>query len=394
MKILILSFYYPPDLSAGSFRVKALVEALREAMPSGLTIDVVTTMPNRYHSLAGDAPKDESDGCLTIRRIALPGHKSGMADQARSFLTFAREARRLTKGGSWDAVVATSSRLMTAALGASVAHRVGAPLYLDIRDLFTDTMKDVLGSSPLRALLPAFRLVERRTLRRASRVNLVSAGFLPYARAIAPQHDYRVFTNGVDDEFLGFDADRRLAQPGKPPLVLYAGNIGEGQGLHLVLPEAARLAGPAARFRVVGDGGRRRHLEEALAASGVTNVELLPPVPRAVLHEHYREADILFLHLNDHVAFHKVLPSKLFEYAATGRKLLAGVAGHTADFLRAELPDAEGFAPCDSVGMHAALERLIAAPPPAGRQAFLEKFARKTIMQRMAHDILDMAGAD
>src|SRR5690606_27256522 len=356
VKILILSFYFPPDLSAGSFRAKALVDALREVMPNDLAIDVITTMPNRYHSLLEDAPREETDGAVTIRRISLPGHKSGMADQARSFAAYARQVRRLTADARWDAVVATSSRLMTAALGMHVARRAGAPLYLDIRDLFTDTMQDVLATSPLRVLLPGFRLLESQTLRRARRVNLVSAGFLPHVKAIAPQHDYRVFTNGIEYEFLNRNPWIADKKSGAPPVVLYAGNIAEGQGLHRILPQAARLVGDRARFRVIGDGGRRRHLEEALAAAGVDNVELRAPVPRAILMQHYEEADILFLHLNDHRAFHKVLPSKLFEYAATGKKLLAGIGGYAADFARTEIPDAEVFTPCDAEGMSAALE--------------------------------------
>ena len=187
MKLLILSFYYPPDLSAGSFRAKALVEALHALRPDDLRVEVITTMPNRYHSMVSEAPEREDHGWLTIRRIRLPDHQSGMADQTKAFAAFALRARRETAGGHWDAVLATSSRLMTAALGAHIARRSGAPLYLDIRDLFADTTSDLLARSPLRVLLPIFRVLERRTLRAAARVNLVSAGFLPLLRDVAPQ---------------------------------------------------------------------------------------------------------------------------------------------------------------------------------------------------------------
>jgi hypothetical protein len=46
MRLLVLSFYYQPDLGAGSFRTTALVRALREHTPSTM-VDVVTTLPNR-----------------------------------------------------------------------------------------------------------------------------------------------------------------------------------------------------------------------------------------------------------------------------------------------------------------------------------------------------------
>lgn len=390
LKLLIVTFYYPPDLSAGSFRTSALVEALHARRPDDLQIDVITTSPNRYHQMAKAAPAFEDHGWLTIRRLPLPPHRSGAIDQVRAFLAFAPEVLRATRPGGWDAVYATSSRLMTAALGAEVARRIRAPLYLDIRDLFADTMGDLLSGSPLRVLLPVFRRIERWALRRADRVNLVSSGFLPHARKVAPGQDYRLFTNGIDDAFLNEDFEKPKGGSSDLPLVFYAGNIGDGQGLHRILPEAAERLKGRARIRVVGDGGRRKELEAALESRGADNVEILPPVARAELIDRYREADILFLHLNDHDAFRKVLPSKLFEYAATGKPILAGVAGHAADFLRREVPGAAVFDPCDVDGMTAAFESLSNGETKIQRPEFREAYARRAIMDRMAADVIDM----
>ena len=46
MKILFLSYYYPPDLSAGSFRAEALISGLSKI--KNIDIDLLTTFPNRY----------------------------------------------------------------------------------------------------------------------------------------------------------------------------------------------------------------------------------------------------------------------------------------------------------------------------------------------------------
>lgn len=391
MRLLILTFYYPPDLSAGSFRTSALVEALHALRPEGLKVDVITTKPNRYRNIPDGAPAFEDHGWLTIRRLTLPPHRSGAVDQTRAFMSFAPSVIRATRGGEWDAIFATSSRLMTAALGAEVARRCKAPLYLDIRDLFADTMGDLLSGSPLRVLLPLFRLIERWTLKRADRVNLVSAGFSDHVLKVAPDHHYRLFTNGIDDAFLNENFDLPARSRATVPLVVYAGNIGDGQGLHRVLPDAAARLEGRARFRVVGDGGRRVALEAAVERSRISNVELFPPVARAQLHEHYREADILFLHLNDHEAFRKVLPSKIFEYAATGRPILAGVSGHAAEFLKREVPGTVVFAPCDVEGMVVAFDRLQQLAERFKRTEFLETYARHAIMKRMAADLIDLA---
>jgi glycosyltransferase involved in cell wall biosynthesis len=313
-----------------------------------------------------------------------------MLDQAVAFSSFAAQVAAWSVGKRWDLVVATSSRLLTAALGAAVAGRIGVPLYLDIRDLFTDTMDDLLRGRAAHRLVSALRLVERLTLRRAARVNAVSEGFLPYLRAVEPRHDYRCFPNGIDDEFVDADFSGPPRRPSRLPLVLYAGNIGEGQGLHEFMAEAANLCAGRADFRVVGDGGRRTMLLDSLKRASARNVEVLDAVSRGRLLEHYREADVLFLHLNDHPAFTKVLPSKIFEYAATGKPILAGVAGNSARFIERNVTGAEVFAPCDASGMTAALGRLLDGPPRIDRSEFCDRFSRRRIMHRMAQDITSL----
>ena len=391
MRILILTFYYPPDLSAGSFRAGALVRALLDARGQGLQIDVATTAPNRYSTHKVEAPQSERQGPVSIRRFALPRHKSGMFDQALAFSAFASQVAVWSAGKRWDLVVATSSRLMTAVLGASLAGAVRAPLYLDVRDLFPDTMDDLLRGKASHRLLPVLRRLERWAIGRATRVNVVSEGFLPYMRALDARHEYRTFSNGIDDEFLEVDFEPPVAAGDHLPLVLYAGNIGEGQGLHAFLAEAAARCEGRARFRVVGDGGRRAALLESLQRLGVGNVEVQGAVSRARLLEHYREADVLLLHLNDHPAFTKVLPSKIFEYAVTGRPVLAGVAGNPARFIERYVTGAEVFAPCDADGMTAALGRLLDGPRFVDRADFRERFSRRRIMHDMAVDVLRTA---
>jgi hypothetical protein len=391
MKILILTFYYPPDLSAGSFRAAALVRALVEAGGGALQIDVATTAPNRYSTHKVEAPATERRGQVSVRRFSLPRHKSGMVDQALAFSAFASQVSLWSVGKRWDLVLATSSRLMTAVLGASIAGFVRAPLYLDIRDLFPDTMDDLLCGRVSHRLLPILRQLERWAVSRATRVNVVSEGFLPYMQAIAPEDHFRTFSNGIDDEFLEAEFATVTTADSRLPLVLYAGNIGEGQGLHVFLAEAAARCEGRARFRVVGDGGRRTALLESLKTRGVDNVEVLDAVPRERLLEHYREADVLFLHLNDHPAFTKVLPSKIFEYAVTGRPILAGVAGNPARFIEQHVPGAEVFAPCDPIGLATALGRLLDGPRFFCRTDFRERFSRRRIMHDMALDVLRTA---
>ena len=384
MKILVLSFYFTPDLCAGAFRADALVQALVQRFPEA-QIEVVSTLPNRYQSFSSEAPLFEESRGRTITRVALPSHRSGMIDQSRAFFCYLRACLRVTRNQHYDLVIGTSSRLMTAVLAAWVARQKGALLYLDIRDIFVDTIGDVL--QPLLAALtkPLFSILERCAFGAADRVNLVSRGFEPYFRARYSRQKLSFFSNGIDAEFMALAIAPEPRACSGEITISYAGNIGEGQGLHHILPELALRMQGRARFRVIGDGGRIDALRQALAARQVGNVELLPPVRRDALIREYLAADVLFLHLNDYDAFRKVLPSKIFEYAALGKPVWAGVAGYSAEFLGREVDNVAIFPPCDAGTAMRVFDQLNLGT--ASRAAFLEKFSRDNIMRDMAADI-------
>lgn len=384
LKILILTFYYAPDLCAGSFRSSALIEKLKN-LP-GVELEVITTLPNRYASFSADAPEHEVKDGVEVHRISLPSHKSGMLDQVKAFTTFYRQAVSLTKDKNYDLVFATSSRLFTAFLGARIANSNRLPLYLDIRDIFVDTIKDVLSPKITWFVKPIFSLIESYAFCKAKRINLVSKGFADYFSSRYPQAEYRWFTNGIDNEFLAVAPQtKNIQQHDDISTVLYAGNIGEGQGLHIILPKLAKRLEGKARFRVIGDGGRKPVLEHSLI--GVGNVELLPPVSRSELIKEYQNADMLFLHLNDYPAFHKVLPSKIFEYSALGKPILAGVSGYAASFLKEEVINSSVFNPGnDEEAYHSYCALELGTFP---RLEFIDKFSREQIMSEMAHDIVE-----
>ena len=392
MKILVLSVYFRPDISAGAFKTTALVEDLRRVMPAGSTIEVIATLPSRYHSFSAEAPAVEQDGAMSIRRIAIGAHKGGMLNQSKAFVSFASQVLREVANREYDLVFATSSKLMTAALGAYVARKKAAKLYLDIRDIFVDTIKDVLPGWVRPLLMPVLLPLERWTINRAQTVNLVSPGFAAYFEPRYPRQRFAYFTNGVDDEFVKAAS---VAPPvdrvtGRPIEVLYAGNIGEGQGLHSIIPGLARQLKGRVKFTVIGEGGLRPQLESACA--GLSNVELRPPVQRTALIEAYRGADILFLHLNDYEAFKKVLPSKVFEYGAMGKPVWAGIAGYSAEFVRREIQNSAVFEPCDVAAGVMAFDSLLLEN--TDRSDFIRKFARREISLRMAKDMVSVAAGE
>lgn len=388
MRILVLSFFFYPDLSAGSFRTTAFVRQLAGALPSGSKVDVLTTVPNRYHSYKTEAPAEEVDGNIYIRRFNVLSHKNGMLDQSRSYLGFVRKVLSEIRGKKYDLVYATSSKLFTAFLGAVCARCLKTPLYLDIRDIFVDTVKDVISNPAIKLLLPALIAIERFTVCSASRINLVSGGFLDYFKERYPYQNFVVIPNGIDDEFLNADFSRCIKVKENLGVILYAGNIGEGQGLERIVPLLAERLKKTWRFRLIGDGGMKAKLEDRIQELGLDNVELLNPVSRQELVDQYCRADVLFLHLNNYRAFQKVLPSKLFEYAATGKPILAGVSGYAARFINEEISNARTFSPCDVSRGEASLMAL--QLNYTERKSFVACYRRRAVIARLVDDVLSV----
>ncbi|WP_419673480.1 glycosyltransferase family 4 protein [Aliarcobacter butzleri] len=384
MRILVLSFYYFPDLCAGSFRTTSFIEELKKQITLDDEVEIITSMPNRYGSFSQEAKEFEKlTSNIKINRLDLGSHKSGFIDQSKLFLKFIWKVFKLIRQREkYDIVYATSSRLMTGFLGSLIANRQKAKLYLDIRDIFTDTLESIFAKSKLRYVIPIFRKIEKYTINSATRINLVSKGFENYFRNINNNISYSFYTNGIDDVFLDYDFTKLIEN--KKKIITYAGNIGEGQGLEKIIPDMSKKLGEDYEIHIIGDGGRKKALIENLKE--VNNVKLFNPVNRSKLLEIYKNSDILFLHLNNYEAFRKVLPSKLFEYATTNKFIIAGVSGYAKEFIEENISDSIVFEPCNVNNFYEKFEK-VQKFDNINRVSFIENFKRENIMEKMAKEV-------
>ena len=390
MKIALFTFYYPPDLCAGSFRAIALAKALSTKLDDDDVLHIITSHPNRYASHSTKADDLEVFGKVSVHRISVHGHQSGMVSQALTFVMFAFSAYKLSAKLKPDFYIGTTGRLMTGVLTYVSARLQRQNYYIDLRDIFSETISDIFTrKSPLLGNIAkfTFSLLERQVLNGAAGVNVVSEGFPEYFESEGiDTTDWSFFPNGVDPEFINIDPKSPLKHP---RTIVYAGNIGNGQGLEKIIPETAKRIGNDFRFVVVGDGGTIGLLKEVIMQEDVSNVELLSPVERTDLIKYYQEADILFLHLNDLPAFRRVLPSKIFEYVALGKPIVAGLNGYSAHFLKKNVPHACLFNPCDSVGAKSSiLEATNLEVSNSAVSKFVEEYSRTSIMERMAQHLM------
>ena len=118
----------------------------------------------------------------------------------------------------------------------------------------------------------------------------------------------------------------------------------------------------------------------------IKNIHLIAPVSRKELIKKYLEADILFLHLNSYLSFEKVLPSKIFEYAATGKPILAGVNGFSKHFINKEIENAVCFEPCNIEKAIKSFNKL--RIKNIQRKKFIKKYCREKQMELLVQDVI------
>ena len=381
--LIIFSFYFTPDLCAGSFRNSTLIEELENQSEENVAKVIITTKPNRYKEFRTDSKEYEKRGSTEIYRIQIPDHQSGIIDQIKAFTIYFYKGIKIALKYNPTLVYASTSRLFTGFLGAFYARLSKADLYLDVRDIFLDTITDIYRKSVLKYFLsPIISIVEGLTMSSAHHINLISPGFKEYFIAKYPRRKYSYFSNGIDNLFLKTKSRSETSTVVEKTIV-YAGNIGEGQGLHIFIPGLAKML-PEYSIMIIGDGGAKQKLDEGI--KNLSNVNILPPMSRENVLEYYQKAKFTLIHLNDNEAFKKVLPSKVFELAAINKPILAGVDGYAAQFMAENVNESIIFKPGD----FKEAVRLIKGYQYAAikRDLFKVKYSRENINMKMSESIL------
>jgi colanic acid biosynthesis glycosyl transferase WcaI len=178
-------------------------------------------------------------------------------------------------------------------------------------------------------------------------------------------------------------------------VALYAGSMGEKQGLEVLAEVAERLrAHPHVHLVLCGAGAARPRLEQWLA--GCLNVTLLPLQPEARLNAVLNAADIHLLPQRAEAeAF--ALPSKLAGILASGRPLIAQADG--GELAAATRRCGVLTPPGDAAAMAKAILELAANPArrrrlgEAARQLALEHLDREIIIARYEQRLASLASS-
>lgn len=344
MKILVFSYFSPPEFSAAAARV---FDNARVWARAGHDVTIVTSIPNypkgkmfpgyRFRLVQ----KEFREGVRIVRVASWIAPNRTTLGRLKGYLSLTISQMILHRaGGAADVLIGSSPPLFTA-LGAFVASWLRRiPFVFEVADLWPANLIAVGANVDGRAVR-LLASTERLLISRAAKIVTVTEGFREFylARGVAPDR-VSVVTNGVDlVRFKPQPTPSALAESlgvaGKF-VAAYIGTVGLNHGLLTVLAAAERLRDrPEIVFLIVGDGAERASLGEDARRRGLTNVRFLGERPTGEMPQYHALADVLLVLLRDSDYFHRVIPSKIFVAMAMAKPVVLGVRGEAARIVEA-----------------------------------------------------------
>lgn len=392
MRILILTQYFPPEIGATQARLEAFATGLAGR---GHDVEVLCEVPNHPQGVIHPEFRRRlmvrsREGAYAVTRVWV--HARPVKTKLSRVSFYASYCGLATAVGSArprpDVILASSPPLPVAAAASLIAARHRAPWVMDVRDLWPDAAV-AMGELSEGATLGAAKWLERRLYHSASAITAVTAPFVGAIRETAGRDTtVTLVPNGTSDFWLAVaqipSCRQALGLADEEFVWMFAGNVGKAQGLEAAL-EAARMLGEGFRLLILGDGPARAALEERARSLAGVAVEFRDQVPPTIARQHIAAADALLVSLGSDPVLASFVPSKLFDFCATGKPTVLAAAGEP-ERLAATSGAALAVPPGDPEALAAAIRLL--RNDPALRES-LGAAGRRFAQDHLREDQID-----
>ncbi|WP_251138684.1 glycosyltransferase family 4 protein [Exiguobacterium sp. s166] len=331
MNVLMICQNFYPEIGSAANRMKNIFKRMEQ---QGSNVHVLTSEPlyptaELYtDAMFWDEPSLDAANITRIQPRDLRA-TTNLWRRLRLFLEqfvlAVREVRQDQKQYSY--IYATTPSIFMGLVGVVAKFIKKAPLVLDVRDLWPESLVGV-GITKSRVLLAPLYWLEKWMYHRADQIVINSEGFRSYieSKGIAPEKIHYIPNSIEENEWL--IKRRKVSEQVR---VVYTGNIGLAQDVFLLLDVAEQLQEDGnIEFHVVGYGYHKEKFEEHVLKRGLTNIHFMNAMPRWDALKQLAKSDIAFATLVESPAFDTVTPGKIIDYMAMGCAIVGAVSGHAA----------------------------------------------------------------
>ncbi|MEW6050525.1 MAG: glycosyltransferase family 4 protein [Candidatus Zixiibacteriota bacterium] len=315
--------------------MRRLFEFARYFAANGHQVSVLTAIPNYPDGIV--PPKyrghffqsELMEGVKVYRTWVLAAPNRYPGKRMIGFVTFLvtslLNAFRIK--GKVDIVLASTPPVNTPLIGWLLSKLRRSRLIIEIRDLQPESAED-FGNLNRSVFTRALKKMMHGLYRKADLLVPVTNGMAEYLEGLGlPRGRIATIKSGFSSEFAtaGFNGIRKKFGWEEKFLVLYAGTLGWAHSLETVIEAARQLNDqPDVCFVFVGDGQKRDALEGMAHDYGLKNVAFVGSQPLETIPHFLKASNVLIHSLKDAPVAKRGVPSKLYEYMASGRPIVFG----------------------------------------------------------------------
>ncbi len=272
---------------------------------------------------------DESVDGIAYRWYATPRYQGNGLGRAKNIAAFLHavwaDTPRIVADFKPDVVIASSTYPMDIWVARRLARRARAKLVFEVHDLWPLSPIELSGMSPWHPFALLCQAAEDAAYRDAD----VVISMLPKVHGHMASRGLdlgklHIVPNGITlDEWQGEAPPLRedvalalaAARAAGRMVVGYAGSMGLPNALDTLLDAVAQLKRQALQFVLVGSGHEQARLALRVAAEGLSNVQLLAPIPKAQVPSFLAGVDIAYIGWQ-RVPIYRfgIAPNKLMDY--------------------------------------------------------------------------------
>lgn len=298
-----------------------------------------------YSHIRANQPKvtnkilNESSDGIHFRWYRTPEYSGNGLDRVRNMLSFIwslyRDKKDIVGDFNPDVVIASSTYPMDIWPARSIAKKAGAKLIFEVHDLWPLSPIELGGMSRWHPFILWTQLAENYAYRHADKV----VSMLPKTKQHMIEHKMRPekfyhIPNGIDladwssQSVLPDEVDKQIkeiAQKGNT-IVGYAGTYGLANALDALLDAAKKLSGQA-EIILVGTGPEHERLQKKIRDEDITNVTMLPAIPKSSIPAFLASIDIAYIGLLPEPLFRfGISPNKLMDYMMSAKPVIMAIS--------------------------------------------------------------------
>lgn len=362
MKILVVSQYFYPE----NFRINTICT---ELVQRGHDVTVLTAYPQYpigriYDGYGFDIPYEKQWNGVKIHRVKTYPRGKNALTMLRNCTSYVSSANKWVRNckEKYDAVFVFETSPVTVGLPAvTYKKKFGTPIYFYLQDLWPESVHDVLGIR----LAPVTWLINRivnKIYTASDRILCTSPGVVEHLKK-----------KGVPGQKLlywpQFCLKPNFENVQKPSEysddnfhIVFTGNIGDAQGLDLLVDAAKKLEQRPVRWFLVGDGRAKERISQKVKELQLEDrVFFVGRVSPEEADRYVRFADCAYLSFKDLPLFRLIIPAKLQTYLACGTPILAAAGGDTAAMIKETQCGIATDPNCDALVQ--AVEEMMALTP-------------------------------